>query len=80
MNATLSDLKLELRQDSVQNLKLTINRTGNISVYGDFSIEYIPVTGKSFEVGSVKGVGVYTNINKRTIYIKLAKKNRCDAD
>jgi len=74
VNATLSDLKLELRQDSVQNLKLTINRTGNISVYGDFSIEYIPVTGKSFEVGSVKGVGVYTNINKRTIYIKLAKK------
>ncbi len=74
VSATLSDLKLENKQDSVQSLKLTINRTGNISVYGDFSIEFVPVSGKSFEVGNVKGVGVYTNINKRTINIKLARK------
>ncbi len=75
VNATLTDLKLETKQDSLQTLKLSINRTGNISVYGDFSIEYIPAAGKAYEVGSVKGVGVYTNIHRRTVTIKLAKAN-----
>ena len=71
VSAALSDLKLETKQDTIQYLKFTINRTGNISIYGDFIIEYIPVIGKPYVVGNVRGVGVYTNINKRNIAIKL---------
>lgn len=70
-SVVLSDLKLEIQQDGVQNLKLTINRTGNISAYGDLIIQYIPMQGKPYQIGTVAGVGVYTNINKRNIAVKL---------
>jgi hypothetical protein len=73
VSAVLSGLKLETQYDSVPFLALTVNRTGNISTYGDITIEYIPVQGKPYEIGKVKGIAVYTNINKRNISIKLNK-------
>jgi len=71
VSATLSDLKLEIQQESLQYIRLTINRTGNISLYGDIIIQYVPPQGKSYQVGAVVGVGVYTNINKRNVVVKL---------
>jgi hypothetical protein len=71
VSSTLSDLKLETQQGSVEYLNLTINRTGNISVYGNIIIEYSPVQGTPYEIGEIRGVGVYTNIEKRKIAIKL---------
>lgn len=73
VSVALSDLKLETKQDNKQNLRLFLNRTGNISIYGNLNVEYYPVQGKPYKVGEVKGVGVYTNINKRDISIKLNK-------
>ncbi len=73
VNSTLSDLNIENRQDTSIFLKLALNRTGNISVYGDFVVEYTPAQGKSYEIGRLKGVGVYTNINKRNVNIRLNK-------
>jgi hypothetical protein len=72
-SATLSNLKLESKQDTIPYLNLTINRTGNISIYGNITVEYSPIKGKSYQIGVVKGVGVYTNINKRALAIKLTK-------
>ena len=71
INCTLSNLKMDTQQEIAQNLNLTINRTGNISIYGNIVIEFIPVKGKPYEIASVKGVGVYTNIDKRNIVVKL---------
>ena len=71
VSATLSDLELMPLQGSAQNLKLTINRTGNISTYGDITVQYTPVHGKVILVGTVAGVGVYTNLQKRILIIKL---------
>jgi len=71
VTSVLTDLKLGIQQDTRKYLTLTINRTGNISTYGDILIEYIPVQGKPCQIGTVTGVGVYTNINKRDISIKL---------
>lgn len=71
--AVLSDLKLKTQQDTIQFLKLTINRAGNISIYGNLIVEYIPTQGKPYQIGTIKGVGVYTNINKRYVSIKLNK-------
>ncbi len=71
VSATLSNLKLDIQNETTQNLYLTINRTGNISIYGDIIIIYIPEQGKPYEIGTVKGVGVYTNINKRNMVVKL---------
>lgn len=69
--ATLSDLELLNSQESVQKLKLTINRTGNISLYGDITVQYIPKQGKAYQIATVAGVGVYTSIQKRNMIIKL---------
>lgn len=70
VSSTISDLSIET-QNEILYLKLTINRTGNISLYGDITIEFIPLQGKPFEIGVVKGVGVYTSISKRDIIVKL---------
>ena len=73
VSADLSDLKLIYNQDSVPFLNFTVNRTGNISLYGNFTVDYFPVQGKPYEVGAVNGVGVYTNINKRNVSVRLNK-------
>jgi len=67
----LSDLKLEIQKDTISFLKLSINRTGNISLYGNLYVEFIPTHGKPFEIGRLNSIGVYTNISKRIISIKL---------
>jgi hypothetical protein len=69
--STLSDLKIEFEQDTIANLKLVINRTGNISVYGDIIVEYIPAKGKPVEIGLVRGVAVYTSTDKRNFSVRL---------
>ncbi len=69
--ASFSDLKLEIQNDTIPVLKLTVNRTGNISVYGNFKVDYVPLQGKPYTVGVINGVGIYTNINKRFISIRL---------
>ncbi len=74
VNATLTNLKMELQQDTIPCLKFTINRTGNISIYGDVAVMYFPEKGNSYQVGSVMGIGVYTNITKRNVTIKLNTK------
>ncbi|MFA5297517.1 MAG: hypothetical protein WC389_04840 [Lutibacter sp.] len=68
-SATLSDLKLEKKQDL--SLSFTLNRTGNSSLYGNFIIEYVPLQGKPYKIGAMNGVAVYTNLNKRFLSIKL---------
>lgn len=69
--ATITDLTLAQKEDALLNF--TVHRKGNISVYGDFIVEYIPTQGKPYIIGAKKGVAVYTNISKRHITIKLNK-------
>lgn len=72
VSATLSNIELIPIQGTTQNLKLTINRSGNISTYGDITVQYIPDKGKPVLIATVAGVGVYTNIQKRNIILKLS--------
>ena len=71
VNTILSDLEMVNPEISSPYLKFTINRSGNISTYGDIIVEHIPQKGKSVQVAVVRGVGVYTDINKRKMVIKL---------
>jgi hypothetical protein len=71
VNASLSDLKLENEAGTSQYLRLTLNRAGNISIYGDIMVDFVPQQGKTYEIGTIKGVGVYTCITKRYIAVKL---------
>lgn len=71
VSAALSDLKLDIQKNTIQNLKLTIHRTGNISLYGDIKVQYVPLQGKPYQIAIAAGVGVYTEINKRQVVVKL---------
>ena len=57
---TLSDLAFEMVKDTLPKFRLTFNRTGNFSVYGDIIVKHISDQGKETKVGSVKGIAVYT--------------------
>ena len=71
VSTTLTNLKLESQEESSHYLKLTINRAGNVSTYGDIIVDYIPLQGKEVQIAAIRGVGVYTDITKRNITIKL---------
>ena len=75
-SSTLSDLELLNPNDENPQLSFTLNRTGNISIYGNFVVEYLPVTGKQYQVGGKNGVAVYTNIDKRYVSINLNKSTK----
>jgi hypothetical protein len=71
VTAALKDLKLEIVDKSNRILNLNIYRAGNISLYGDIRVSFVPSIGKAYEIAAVNGVGVYTNIEKRNINIRL---------
>ena len=75
VNATLSDFEIQNNQDAAPLLKFTINRAGNMSVIGDLSVEYISEKGDVFEIGKLKNVAVYPNINQRFVTINLNQTN-----
>lgn len=72
VSATISNPTLETTTNNTQNLLFTINRVGNISLFGDISIQFIPQQGAPFEVGALNGVGIYTSIDYRKMNIPLS--------
>jgi P pilus assembly chaperone PapD len=75
---TLSDLTFEMINDTIPTVKMIINRTGNMSVYGDIKVEYISPQGRVTQVGVVQGVAVYTPNLKRSITTRLKNLSSID--
>jgi hypothetical protein len=71
-NASLSNLKLEIEKDTIQFLKLDVNRSGNGSLNGKISVDYLTPEGNSYILGAMN-VSVYTSTNRRNVSIKLNK-------
>lgn len=71
LNVSLSDVKVEEREPDTKWLSLTFNRKGNISVYGDLTVEHTAPDGSKAEVGVVRGIAVYTPNEKRTFSFQL---------
>ena len=78
MKVNLSDLKLELINDTIPRLQFTFNRSGNMSVYGDLRVEHISDLGISRQVGIVKGIAVYTPNPTRKFQMDLENKNMAE--
>jgi hypothetical protein len=68
---TLSDLSVEKVNDTTSKCKMTFNRTGNASVYGDIFITYTSPSGTVTKVATVKGIAVYTPNSIRRFDCKL---------
>lgn len=75
-NIELNELTLISPQEDPQ-LSVVINRSGNMSVYGDLKVEHISSEGKVSEIGLVKGISVYTPNSKRqfTMNLKTGETN-----
>lgn len=67
----LSDLSVKAVNDTVSNLSVTLNRSGNMSAYGTLEATYVPETGNQQVVGLANGVGIYTELSKRTYTLPL---------
>lgn len=74
----LSDASFELKKDSIPSLKVTFNRTGNMSVYGDISVDHISLQGKVTRIGIVKGLAIYTPNLVRQFNLVLDKNAGID--
>lgn len=67
----VSGALFDLKKDSVPSLKVTFNRTGNTSVYGDVSVDHISSSGKVTRVGIAKGMAIYTPNGVRHFNLQL---------
>jgi hypothetical protein len=76
--ATISNLSFRMINDTIPTLKMTINRSGNMSIYGDFIIEHISPVGKITIVASIQGIAVYTPNLLRRSSIRLKKSSEID--
>src|SRR3984957_8814312 len=71
----LSDLSMQMVEDTIPILDMTFRRTGNMSVYGDISIYYTSANGKTTPVGTASGIAVYTPNQARRFRVTLDKKS-----
>ncbi|MDP4291282.1 MAG: molecular chaperone [Bacteroidota bacterium] len=74
----LTDLKLEKGADGNHQLLLAINRTGNMSTYGDLTITHIAPNGAETQIGVVNGIAVYTPLALRRVKVDLDNKPAVD--
>jgi hypothetical protein len=71
--AGISDMRFFYEQDTIPNLAFDLIRTGNISIYGDIKVDFTPEWGPGYDMAMVKGVGVYTNLNRRHVIVRLTR-------
>jgi hypothetical protein len=57
---TMTDVSFDIVNDTVSRIKFVLNRTGNMSVYGDIKISHVSPQGKITQIGSIGGLAVYT--------------------
>lgn len=74
----LADVKLEIINDTIPRLQFTFNRTGNMSVYGDILVEHISPKTIITQVGTVRGIAVYTPNSVRRFQMELDTKAKVD--
>ena len=67
----LKDVGVEMIKDTVARIKMMFVRSGNMSVYGDITVDYISTQGKVTRVGFIKGIAVYTPLTDRLFQFDL---------
>jgi len=75
---SIKEASIQFIKDSIPALKLAFNRTGNMSVYGDISVDHISPEGKVTRIGVAKGMALYTPNTVRHFNLLLEKKTGVD--
>lgn len=74
---SITNIKYSHDEEANHFLNFDIKRTGNRSTYGDITINYTDGK-KTHKVSTIKGLGVYTPGNMRSVKMLLQKPNRID--
>lgn len=77
-SVTLSSLGFSVVNDTLPTVRFTFNRTGNMSVYGNITVDYISAQGKVTRVGIANGIAVYTPNSVRRFQMNLNKVDGVD--
>jgi hypothetical protein len=74
VEGSLSDIKFSNGSVAADPLiNFTINRSGNISLYGDVQVNYVSADNNTTQVGIMKGLAVYTPNAFRNVQLPLKK-------
>lgn len=68
---TIPDASFAWQKDTVPTVKVTFNRTGNMSVYGDITVDHISQQGKVTRIGKAMGMAIYTPNASRNFILLL---------
>jgi len=68
---TLTDLNFSNKNDTIPVLQIKMNRTGNMSIYGDLSVVHVSPTGKKTPIGKASGIAVYSPNSDRIFRLPL---------
>ncbi|HAL81405.1 MAG TPA: molecular chaperone [Mucilaginibacter sp.] len=75
-NVTLSNSSLGIDPSEGSKLKMTFNRSGNMSVYGDITVDYISEQGIKTRVGIANGFAIYTPNKTRHFILNLDENQK----
>lgn len=75
---TLSDLNFSVQNDTIPVLQVKMNRTGNMSVYGELTVNHLSPAGKATPVGKASGIAVYTPNTARRFQLQLLRNSGVD--
>lgn len=67
----ISETDVDFNNPQQPQLMFSLERSGNMSAYGDLTIDYIAPSGQRTRAAAVKGVAVYTPLRKRKVRIEL---------
>lgn len=62
--------------ESGPQLNLTLNRSGNMSIYGDIIVKHVALNGQATQVAAVKGLAVYTPNVLRNVQFALENNSK----
>ncbi len=78
LEMNIADIALHFSPEKEPFIKLKLNRTGNISSYGDVIVNYISNSDAVTRVALIKGLAVYTPNVSREINLKLDDSKTID--
>ena len=78
LEMNISDMALQFSPEKEPFIKFKLNREGNISSYGDITVNYISNSEAVTRVALIKGLAVYTPNITREINLKLDESKTID--
>ncbi|MBS1614829.1 MAG: molecular chaperone [Bacteroidetes bacterium] len=75
---SVSNPSFVMLDDKTPQLSIVLRRNGNMSSYGNITVDFIKDNGKTVQVGIVKGIAIYTPNTIRRFHMTLDNNHKVD--